>query len=110
MRSTFIGPGPDIVRELSTENAMKIFQYNKPVLILFRNTSIPESRYYDKELSAAFEQVQHQILVVAADIQSSIAQKIGLLVGLDHEKDSFPQVRILDPNPGKSTVLKYIYN
>jgi len=27
-----VGPGPDIVRELSTENAMKIFTYNKPVL------------------------------------------------------------------------------
>ena len=25
MKSSFIGPGPDIVRELSTENAMKIF-------------------------------------------------------------------------------------
>jgi hypothetical protein len=47
-RSTFIGPGPDIVRELSTENAMKIFTYNKPVLILFRNTSAADARYYDK--------------------------------------------------------------
>lgn len=39
VRSSFVGPGPDIIRELSNESAMKIFSYNKPVLILFRNTS-----------------------------------------------------------------------
>ena len=50
------------------------------------------------------------ILVLIADINNSISQKIALLVGLDVEKDHFPQVRILDPNPGKSYVLKYHYN
>lgn len=33
-----------------------------------------------------------------------------MLVGLDVEKDHFPAIRILDPNPGKSTVLKFLYN
>ena len=47
VKSSFIGPGPDIVRELSAENAMKIFTYNKPVMILFRNTSAHDARYYD---------------------------------------------------------------
>lgn len=42
MKSTFVGPGPDFVRDLTTENAMKVFSYNIPVLILFRNASIDE--------------------------------------------------------------------
>jgi thiol-disulfide isomerase/thioredoxin len=46
VHSTFIGPAPGISRELSTENGLKIFQYNLPVLILFRNTSVDDSRYY----------------------------------------------------------------
>lgn len=46
IKSSFVGPGPDIIRELSSENAMKIFNYNKPCLILFRNTSVADSRYY----------------------------------------------------------------
>lgn len=57
IKSTFVGPGPDIVRELSNENAMKIFTYNIPVLILFRNTSANDVRYYHKELSDAFEEI-----------------------------------------------------
>jgi hypothetical protein len=52
--SSFVGPGPDILRELSTENAMKIFTYNKPVLIMFRNTSAADVRYYDMQLAEAF--------------------------------------------------------
>jgi hypothetical protein len=47
IHATFIGPAPGIVRELSTENARKIFQYNLPVLILFRNTSASDARHYD---------------------------------------------------------------
>jgi len=31
-----------------------------------------------------------------------------LLVGI-RESDTLPQVRILDPNPGKQTVIKYAY-
>lgn len=31
-------------------------------------------------------------------------------MGIDVEKDTIPDIRILDPNPGKSAVLKYKYN
>lgn len=31
-------------------------------------------------------------------------------MGLDTEKDHFPDIRILDPNPGKTSVLKYYFN
>ena len=72
VKSTFVGPGPDIIRELSTENAMKIFTYNKPVLILFRNTSAPDVRYYHTQITEAFEEINNKILVVVADINNSI--------------------------------------
>lgn len=110
VKSTFVGPGPDIIRELSTENAMKIFTYNKPVMIMFRNTSAPDVRYYHKELSDAYEDISNRIMVAIADINNSITQKIAMLVGLDVDRDHFPAIRILDPNPGKSNVLKYYYN
>ena len=51
--SSMTGPAPHIVRELSTETAMKIFSYNVPVLLLFRNSSAPDVRYYDTELADA---------------------------------------------------------
>jgi hypothetical protein len=89
---------------------MKIFSYNQPVLILFRNTSAPDANYYAKELSSAFEEIQNQILVLIADINNSISQKIAQLVGLDTDTDHFPDIRIMDPNPGKSSVLKYVFN
>lgn len=72
IKSTFVGPGPDIIRELSTENAMKIFTYNVPVMILFRNTSASDVRYYHKELSEAYEEISNTIMVAIADINNSI--------------------------------------
>ena len=53
MKATFIGPTPKILRELSIENARKVFIYNKPILIMFRNTSVEESRYYEKQIVEA---------------------------------------------------------
>lgn len=66
MKSTFVGPGPDIVRELTNENALKIFTYNKPILILFRDVTKTDFKYYDKQLIEAFESIQHKILVCLA--------------------------------------------
>jgi len=105
-----VGPAPDLVRELSTESAVKIFSYNLPLIILFRNTTLPESRNFEAELRAAHPEIAQRLLVLQADINSSIGQKIAGLVGLDTETDSFPRIRILDPNPGKSSVVKYDYN
>lgn len=110
IKSTFIGSGPEIIRELSNENAMKIFSYNRPVMIMFRNTSASDVRYYTEQLAQAFPQIEEKILVCLADINTGIGQKIAQLVGLDTEVDHFPNIRILDPNPGKSFVIKYSYN
>ena len=37
-KSTFVGQGPDFIRNLDTENAMKFFSQNEPGLILFYNS------------------------------------------------------------------------
>ncbi len=33
-----------------------------------------------------------------------------MLVGLDVNTDHFPAIRIMDPNPGKQNVLKYLFS
>ena len=109
VRSTFTGPTKGILRELSIETAAKIFQYNLPVLLLFRNTSEAKTHtYYEKEFTSAAQRVDEEILVCLADINNEISKKFAMLLGLEYS--DFPQVRILDPNPGKQHVLKYVYN
>lgn len=70
MRATFTGPTPGIVREISTENAMKLFQYNLPALIVFRNaTSIENQDFHkiDEEVSK----------LIATDIPDKILLLLG---------------------------------
>ena len=50
IHSTFTGITQGLLRELSTETAMTIFQYNLLVIFLFRNTSDALTHtYYEKE-------------------------------------------------------------
>jgi hypothetical protein len=52
-------------------------------------------------------------MVCVADINVLIGKKIAALVGIDLKAESastLPEIRILDPNPGKTFVLKYKYN
>jgi hypothetical protein len=108
IHSTFIGPAPGISRELSTENGLKIFQYNLPVLILFRNTSNEESRYYQEQLSLAEREIGDEIMVCIGDVNNEMTRKVAMLTGV--EDLTQVAVRILDPNPGKTSVKKYYYN
>ena len=55
--SSFVGPEQLIVKELNLENANKIFSYNKPVLIMFRDASNEDYKDYDHELSHALEKI-----------------------------------------------------
>ena len=72
--STFTGPTKGILKELSTEVAMKIFQYGEPVLFLFRNTSEPRTHtYYEKEFLAATDRLKGELLVCLADINNEIS-------------------------------------
>lgn len=34
-KSTYVGEGPDIIRELDTQNTIKLFEHDVPALILF---------------------------------------------------------------------------
>jgi thiol-disulfide isomerase/thioredoxin len=81
--STFIGPAPGISRELSTENGLKIFQYNLPVLILFRNTSVDDSRYYQEQLFIAEKEISDDIMVCIADVNNEMTKKLAMLTGVE---------------------------
>ena len=39
-RSTFVGTGPDFIREADADNAMKFFSQNEPGLFLFYNSDL----------------------------------------------------------------------
>ena len=71
IHATFVGPTPFANRELTTESARKIFVYNVPVLILFRNQSDEESRPVEKQLVNA--KVEYDILVVTANINTQMS-------------------------------------
>lgn len=77
MTGSFVGPTKDILRELSIENARKIFTYNIPVMILFRNTSDADFRYYDQQIldSLNDKDVSRNLLVISANVNSEISQK-----------------------------------
>jgi thiol-disulfide isomerase/thioredoxin len=108
--ATFTGPIPSVARELSTENARRVFLYSLPVLILFRNTSEPNFHELDALYGAETSQsLSDHILTLIADVNSDIAQKFATLVEAD-DVAQYPTLRILDPNPGRSNVVHYAYN
>eukprot|EP00349_Pseudokeronopsis_sp_Brazil_P001387 CAMPEP_0202961982 /NCGR_PEP_ID=MMETSP1396-20130829/6082_1 /ASSEMBLY_ACC=CAM_ASM_000872 /TAXON_ID= /ORGANISM="Pseudokeronopsis sp., Strain Brazil" /LENGTH=74 /DNA_ID=CAMNT_0049682239 /DNA_START=803 /DNA_END=1027 /DNA_ORIENTATION=- len=43
-------------------------------------------------------------MVCAVDADTALGKKFALLAGLDED---LPQIRILDPNPGKHFAIKY---
>jgi hypothetical protein len=59
------------VRELSMENAMRIFQNNLPVLIGFRNSSYDKEeiiRTFDANMLEVYKAVSDRIMVLMADV------------------------------------------
>ena len=105
---TFIGSSEASVRELSVENAMRIFQNNLPVLIGFRNNSDEGTEAtFDANMVQVYRAVSEKIMVMMADVDKEISRKIGSLV--EYESSGKPCIRILDPNPGKTSVIKYAF-
>jgi hypothetical protein len=47
-------------------------------------------------------------MVCIADVNNEMSKKIAMLTGV--EELSEVNVRIMDPNPGKTSVKKYFYN
>lgn len=72
MKSTFLKSGPNPIKELSNEDALKIFTYNKPTLMLFRDVKQSDFSYYDNILKDAFTEIEDLILVCYADINTAI--------------------------------------
>ena len=97
-----------MIRELTDDNALKIFDYSLPVLILFRTHDDPLSQSIENLLHSTFDVLQNKILVVLANPHNSISEKFATLVGIE-DTSTLPQLRIFDPNPGKTGVLKYTY-
>lgn len=67
--STFVGPGPDLIRNLNAENMMKFFSQNEPGLILFYSQ---DDTYEVNELEISFDKIQHRILVMKANMEETI--------------------------------------
>jgi len=65
-RSTFVGDGPDLIRNLDTENTMKFFGQSEPGLILFYNSLLHKDAL--EELETAFSEISNNMLVMKADL------------------------------------------
>ena len=81
-RSTFVGDGPDYIREANSENMMRFFSQNQPGLFLFYDSErIKED---DKEMTSAlsslekvFDEISGRILVAKVDVQGAIGKKLA---------------------------------
>ena len=74
-RSTFVGEGPDFIREANAENVMKFFTQNQAGLFLFYNPELlkEESRSEQmqtavKSLEEAFDEISGKIIVMKCDV------------------------------------------
>jgi hypothetical protein len=70
-KSTYVGSGPDMVRELDTQNTIKLFEHEIPALILFYDPEAGEEHTMaSKALDYVFGDIQGKVLVLKANIQS----------------------------------------
>jgi hypothetical protein len=56
----------------------------------------------------AEKEIGEEIMVCIADVNNEMSKKMAMLTGV--EELSEVNVRIMDPNPGKTSVKKYFYN
>jgi len=81
-RSTFVGDGPDFIREANSENMMKFFSQNQPGLLLFYNSDLVKAE--DKRtlnalesLEKVFDDISGRIIVAKVDMKTMIASKLA---------------------------------
>ena len=74
-RSTFVGDGPDFIREANTDNVMKFFMQNQAGLFLFYNPNLLEdegsetqTRTAIKSLEETFDEISGKIIVMKCDV------------------------------------------
>jgi hypothetical protein len=89
--STFVGPGPDLIRNLNPENMMKFFSQNEPGLILFYSQDDTNAV---NELEISFDKIQHRILVMKANMEEAITKNLAGLLNIEINR---AQLRIVKP-------------
>ncbi len=81
---------------LNARSTLKLFQFNTPMLMLF-NTSISEIEY---------QTLRKKIMIAKVNISDEVGVKVRGLAGVPDGAD-VKEVRIVDPNPGSSKVIRY---
>jgi hypothetical protein len=64
------------------------------------------------ELSPSeYDRIKTKLMVARVDLESEVGQKVMALAGLSSEaQEKDTEIRIVDPNPGQNTVLRYGYD
>ena len=78
-RSTFVGDGPDFIREANTENVMKFFHQSQAGLFLFYNSALVVGEQPSEQmkravisLEEAFDEISGKVIIMKCDVNSAI--------------------------------------
>ena len=102
-KSTFVGEGPDAIRDANADNMMKFFNQNEPGLLLFYNSELlkeedERTMTAIKSLETVFDDISGRILVAKVDSKSALARKLAQVTNVDeYEMHQYPFLRIIDP-------------
>lgn len=103
-RSTFVGDGPDFIREANEDNMMKFFSQNQPGLLLFYNSELVKTGNVGmmtaiQSLEKVFEDISGRIIVAKVDVTTLLGKKLAQVTNIDQQESmEFPFLRIVDPN------------
>jgi hypothetical protein len=113
-RNTFVGEGPDFIREANQDNMMTFFGQDIPGMFFLYSSQLVESADLMtvsalRSLTNVFDQISGKIVVVKVDVETMIGSKLAVILNVD-EDDVYtrPNLRII--NPGAKTdpnVKKY---
>ena len=112
-KSTFVGEGPDYIREANSDNMMKFFSQNQPGLLLFYNSELLKAEDEVtvkalKGLEKVFDDISGRIIVAKVDVLGALGKKLTQITNVDAEEAlKEPHLRILDPNQMNNAILKY---
>ena len=112
-RSTFVGEGPDYIREANAENMMKFFSQNQAGLFLFYSSDLVKAEDERtlkalESLTQVFDEISGRIIVVKIDALGSMGKKLSQVTNIDEAKVlEIPFLRIIDPDHKNSAILKF---
>ena len=112
-RSTFVGEGPDYIREANSDNMMKFFSQNQPGLLLFYNPQLlkeGDERTINaiEGLEKVFDEVSGRIIVTKVDATSALGKQLAAVTNVDPNDAALqPYLRVIDPDQRNNAILKY---